>query len=289
MAWFTFTDASNEIFVIELRDPDAIEHARALLDGSDSSDPLIAGIVAKSAAAYNIGWSYHLEPDSIFFFEISTEVGDSTMRYIEDHLEEIGGELLPGSVWTGWSSALVDELNDISGGDGADTLLGSSEADILFGRAGGDGLIARGGDDHLVCDTGADSGFGGSGDDKLGGGAGGDILQGGRGDDILSGDEGCDRLRGGAGGDRFIIDAAGESDREVIVDFESEESGEVIQIDASWLDLLCDETGDGLVDAADVAASFTACGDDLVLYSAGNASIVLTGVDNVSAGDFLLA
>jgi hypothetical protein len=87
MAWFTFTDASNEIFVIELRDPETIEHARALLDGSDSSDPLIAGIVAKSAADYNIGWSYHLEPDSIFFFEFSTEVGDSTMRYIEDHLE----------------------------------------------------------------------------------------------------------------------------------------------------------------------------------------------------------
>jgi Ca2+-binding RTX toxin-like protein len=289
MAWFTFTDASNEIFVIELRDPDPIEHARALLDGSDSSDPLIAGIVVKSAADYNIGWSYHLEPDSIFFFEVSTEVGDSTMRFIEDHLEEVGGELLPGSLWTGWSSALVDELNDISGGDAADTLLGSSEADILFGRAGGDWLIARGGDDHLVCDIGADSGFGGSGDDKLGGGKGNDILQGGRGDDILSGDEGCDRLRGGAGGDLFLIDAAGESGREVICDFESEESGEVIQIDASWLDLLYDETGDGLVDAADVAASFTALGNNLVLYSAGNASIVLTGVINVSAGDFLLA
>ena len=109
MAYFTFTDASRETFVIRLDDPDLIAHARALLAGTATDEARIGGIVTKKPADYGIGWSYHLDPDSIFFFDMSTEVGDSTMRYIEDHLDEIGGHLLPGSVWTGWSSDEVVE------------------------------------------------------------------------------------------------------------------------------------------------------------------------------------
>ena len=96
MAWFTFTDSSNEIFLVELHDRELVSHARKLLDGTETSDALIAGIVIKTPTDYNIGWSYHLAPKSIFFFEFSTEVGDSTMRFIEDHLAEVGGDLLPG-------------------------------------------------------------------------------------------------------------------------------------------------------------------------------------------------
>jgi Ca2+-binding RTX toxin-like protein len=211
MAWFTFTDASNETFVVRLEDPSEIAHARALLAGTETSDPRIGGTVVKAEAAYNIGWSYHLDPESVFFFEIATEVGDSTMRYIEDHLDEVGGELLPGSVWTGWSSVLLDELQAKAGGAGADMLVGSPGADILFGKPGNDCLFGRSGDDHLVAGAGDDKDFGGLGDDKLGGGAGDDILLGDRGRDILVGGSGDDRLHGGAGQDR--LDGGAGDDR----------------------------------------------------------------------------
>ena len=211
MAWFTFTDASDETFVLRLTDPAEIAHARELVAGTDTSDARIGGTVIKTEAAYNIGWSYHLDPDSVFFFEMSTEVGDSTMRYIEDHLDEVGGELLPGSVWTGWSSTLVDELNAVHGGADSDVLVGSRAADILFGKAGDDRLFGARGDDHLVAGVGNDRAFGGQGDDKLGGGAGADVLAGGQGRDVLVGGQGNDWLRGGAGQDR--LDGGAGNDR----------------------------------------------------------------------------
>lgn len=82
---------------------------------------------------------------------MSTEVGDSTMRYIEQHLPEIGGHLLPGKVWTGWSSELVEELHEQTGTDGHDILIGACSADILFGKGGSDALLGFAGNDHLVA------------------------------------------------------------------------------------------------------------------------------------------
>ena len=80
MAWFTFTDASDETFVLRLNDPGLVAHAGALLAGDETSNLRIGGTVIKTPIACNIGWSYHLDPASVFFFEMSTEVGDSTMR-----------------------------------------------------------------------------------------------------------------------------------------------------------------------------------------------------------------
>jgi hypothetical protein len=139
MAWFTFTDASEEVFVFQIKNADLIAHARGLIAGTETADPLIGGTVVKSSAGYNIGWSFHLDAASLFFFENSTEVGDSTMRYIEDHLAEVGSALLPGSVWTGWSTVLLEELNEKSGSVDADLIRGSVISDILL-----DGLAMTG-------------------------------------------------------------------------------------------------------------------------------------------------
>jgi len=204
MAWFAFTDASEEIFVARIDDPDVIAHARELLAGTETADPLIGGIIITQPAAYNIGWSYHLDPESIFFFEFSIEVGDATMRYIEEHVDEVGGTFLPGSRWTPWTSVLLEELQARSGGADQDLLVGTIKADLLFGKAGDDCLLGAAGNDHLVGGSGRDKAFGGRGDDKLGGGAGNDSLWGGAGGDVLDGDGGHDRLCGGAGNDALL-------------------------------------------------------------------------------------
>jgi len=291
MAYFSFTDVSGETFVFRLDDPAAIAHARALLSGSATHDPRIAGTVTKTEAAYNIGWSYHLAPESIFFFEMSTEVGDSTMRYIEDHLEEVGGELLPGGVWTGWSSVLVSELAVQSGDAGSDVLRGSGSDDLLFGQAGEDLLLGKAGNDHLVGDAGADRMLGGQGNDKLGGGTGDDRLYGGAGNDVLVGDAGDDQLIGGAGDDIFLFRAVTSASREVIRDFEGGHgAGDVIHLHASWLGGLGDQTGDGIVDEADAARAFVRKGNDLVLRHDADTLIILKGAagKTLHADDFLI-
>ncbi|WP_176559344.1 hypothetical protein [Rubellimicrobium roseum] len=259
MAWFTFTDSSREVFVLRLTDPDLVTHARELL-GGEEADPRIGGVVVKTAVPYNIGWSYHLDPARAFFFEMSTEVGDSTMRYIENHLAEVGGELLPGSVWTGWSSELTGELKVKSGDDGTDLLRGTDAADLLFGRGGRDALYGRGGDDHLAGGSGSDLLIGGQGGDKLGGEKGNDVLLGGRGRDVLLGGAGEDRLEGGSGIDRLT----GGADRDTFLLRSGSGADRVLDF----------EDGDGTEDRIDLRLFFLdsfaeveriARGDDLLL------------------------
>lgn len=75
------------------------------------------GIVVASKAPYNPAWSYHLRPDSISFFEMAIEVCDANMRYVEEHLDEVGGAFLPGGGWCPWSSKLVREIPPSDAGD----------------------------------------------------------------------------------------------------------------------------------------------------------------------------
>ena len=227
MAWFTFTDSSGGTFLIRLSDLAQIEHARALIAGTELDDARVAGTVVKTPAAYNIGWSYHLR--DIFFFEVSTEVGDSTMRYIESHLRQVGGALLPGNVWTPWTSVLTGELARSSGSAGNDTVEGTGAADILFGRAGDDSLLALAGNDYLVGEAGRDSLSAGDGNDKLHGGQGADRLAGGGGADYLLGGMDSDVISAGRDDARDLIaygskDELNAADRVFQFDFKGDVS-----------------------------------------------------------------
>ncbi len=81
--------------------------------------------------------------------------------------------------------------NEISGGDGRDSLSGGNGNDVLDGGAGRDGLS------------------GGVGYDVLNGGSGGDTLWGGYGNDVLDGGTGEDRLSGHHGNDIFVLNLSG--------------------------------------------------------------------------------
>jgi hypothetical protein len=70
----------------------------------------VMGTIVKQPALHNPEWSYHLDPDSIEFFDYAIEVCDAAIRYVEDHLEEVCGELLPGCVWCPWGSRLLEEV-----------------------------------------------------------------------------------------------------------------------------------------------------------------------------------
>ncbi len=309
MAWFTFTDASDEKFVIRLTNPADISHARGLLAGTETSDPLIAGTVVKEQVPYNIGWSYHIQ--DIFFFEVSTEVGDSTMRYIEKHLAQVGGALLPGSVWTGWSSALVAELDPLHGSAGNDSLEGSHRADIVFGRAGDDSVLSFAGNDYLIGGAGLDTLGGGSGNDKLNGGAAADRLKGGTGADILVGGRGADELYAGPDDDkdRIVYGSKAElmeTDQVFQFDFKGSVS-EVLhdRIDLRSIDADADRGGDQALRFVDVFATAGAGQADgqlrVVDQGAGrrveidfngdnlaDAFIVVRNVESLSQADFFL-
>ena len=84
------------------------------------------------------------------------------------------------------------DLADISGSAGDDTLTGTNQSEVISAESGNDFLRGLGGDDML---------FGMSGDDRLYGQAGDDTLVGGDGDDRLEGGAGADHIDGGSGRD----------------------------------------------------------------------------------------
>ncbi|HEX8257834.1 MAG TPA: calcium-binding protein [Allosphingosinicella sp.] len=291
MAYFSFTDASNETFVIRVTDRDDIAHARALLAGTTTDAARVGGTIIKVPADYNIGWSYKLAPDSIMFYDASIEVADSTMRYIETHLSEVGGHLLPGRQWAGWSTTLTSELTVRSGSWANDILHGQTEVDdLMFGRGGNDILFSYGGNDHLSGGDGNDILKAARGDDKLGGGDGNDILEADWGDDFLHGGRGSDVLIGGGGDDVFLAGRFSDCDRDVIADFEGgRQLEDQIRFDRTWLREIGDVNDDGRVNRRDIAAAFEEKGEDLVLDLRGS-SITLENAagTQLHVNDFLI-
>ena len=98
----------SDIFIIQLTDPLKIQQARDILQ--KGLDRGVMGTVMKSPAQYNPSWQYHLEPDSITFFEMAIEVCDASPQYVEEHLAEACGAFLPGCTWCPWSSQLMEEV-----------------------------------------------------------------------------------------------------------------------------------------------------------------------------------
>ncbi|MFK0255003.1 calmodulin-binding protein [Streptomyces sp. NPDC090445] len=107
--YFEFTDGTDT-FVIKLTDPARIRQARDILSGVDTENVGVMGTIVKTPAAYNKPWKYHLDPNSVTFFGMAMEVCDANISYVNDHLGEVGGALLPRSTWCPWHSKLTREL-----------------------------------------------------------------------------------------------------------------------------------------------------------------------------------
>lgn len=105
------TLADGAPFVVLLRNPERIKEARDILSGKETKRIRLAGTVVKAPAVYNNPWRFHVDPDSITFFENAVEVCDSTASLIQTHLEDVGGAFLPKSHWCPWSSRLLREVD----------------------------------------------------------------------------------------------------------------------------------------------------------------------------------
>jgi len=110
-AYFEFTGSQpTDRFVIKLDDSQKIHHARRILAGQEKAKIHVAGTIISKRVPYNTSWSYHLQSESIQFFEVAIEVCDADMRYIEEHLNQIGGSFLPKAHWCPWNSKLTREV-----------------------------------------------------------------------------------------------------------------------------------------------------------------------------------
>jgi hypothetical protein len=110
-AYFQLTTIERpQPFVIQLTDAAKIAHARKILSGEETAKTHIHGRIIKRTAPYNPGYSFHISPDTIDFFQMAIEVCDATLSYTEDHLDEACGAFLPGCHFCPWTSKLVAEV-----------------------------------------------------------------------------------------------------------------------------------------------------------------------------------
>lgn len=114
--------------------------------------------------------------------EIDLRPGHWSELGIERELYTASGTLVSPDTVNIYATVTIENA---TGGDGPDTLLGNGVANVLTGGKGADVLR------------------GATGKDTLSGGSGGDNLKGGGGSDLLGGGDGSDTLSGGTGADRF--------------------------------------------------------------------------------------
>jgi hypothetical protein len=144
------------------------------------------------------------------------------------------------------------EIENVSTGGGADTLMGNAGANSIFGNSGNDVLSGYGGNDSIYGGVGNDLMVGDDSndlkqdgalfyivqdlaphvnastpwptifdhDDFLFGGAGVDRLFGGHGNDLLDGGDGADRLHGGSGADRFTHSGRNGEGTDLVLDYD---------------------------------------------------------------------
>ncbi|KLL09737.1 MULTISPECIES: hypothetical protein [Protofrankia] len=110
MAYFAFTEQPGQEFIFELTDPEKIAHARNIISGVEKQRVHVIGRIRKQGKPYNPKYSFHLDPDSISFFDLAIEVCDANMDYVEEHLDEAGGAFLPGGHWCPWDSRVTREV-----------------------------------------------------------------------------------------------------------------------------------------------------------------------------------
>jgi len=197
-----------------------------------------------------------------------------------------------------FSATVLQNIIDIDGGDGGDTISGSATNDTIFGRAGGDTLNGNGGNDSLDGGAGADTLAGGAGIDALDGGAGDDTLNGGAGDDTLTGGAGNDSLQGGGGLNVFRYLAAFGADT-IQATFDANPTGGQDKIDLSALGVTSANFSTRVTIQANFTVGLTTNNTLITVKDAANVvlgTITLIGVsgtgtaaNTITVADFTLA
>ena len=81
----TFRVADSQQYKIRLTDPADIEVARKLLDGKEAPS-IPNGVVIRGSSDVNLGYSWHIDPDTVEFADVTAEVCDGLPSDVEKGL-----------------------------------------------------------------------------------------------------------------------------------------------------------------------------------------------------------
>jgi hypothetical protein len=80
----TFEVAGGERFKVELATQPLVDHAARLLGGASGLAAIPLGTVVRGSPDVNAPWTWHLDPASFSFADVTVEVCDGIPSYVED-------------------------------------------------------------------------------------------------------------------------------------------------------------------------------------------------------------
>jgi hypothetical protein len=95
----TFEVAGAETYKVELATPELVEHARQLLAGGEDGR-IPNGVVVRDSPSVNEPWTWHIDPDTLEFADVTTEVCDGLPSDVED-------DLIMSDYYCPWSAVIV--------------------------------------------------------------------------------------------------------------------------------------------------------------------------------------
>ncbi len=220
-----------------------------------------------TAVANSTGGTVILDNSNVIFTPDTGFSGTASFEYI---LDDGNGGLDSATV-------TVEVGQNITGGNGDDTIDGTNGNDVIDAGNGDDIVNGLDGDDSITGGNAEDLINGGNGNDIILGGNSKDTLFGSAGDDTLNGGNGADELTGGLGNDTLtggngqdlFIFAAGDGN-DTITDF-----GGVDRI--------------GLLSGL-TFSDLSFSGSDIIVSATNEVLVTLTGVDatTLTANDFVV-
>lgn len=191
--------------------------------------------------------------------------GSDTVTFA-NYTTAVTASLATNTATAGGTTDTLISIENLTGGNGDDSLTGGDAANTLNGGVGNDTLVGGGGADILL------------------GGAGNDTLSGGADDDILIGGAGADTFTGGGGNDTvsYVNSSALTIDMSTLASGTGDAQGDVFDADISVV--LGSAGADTFVGRSSKETFKAGAGDDIVKGSAGDD--ILDGETNtVTGGD----
>lgn len=92
-------DVKGEQYRILVVDPDNVAIAQKLLSGQEAPS-IPNGLIVRGDPTVNTGWSWHIDPQSLEFADVTTEVCDGKPSFVEDGT-------LSGDRFCPWSAKVI--------------------------------------------------------------------------------------------------------------------------------------------------------------------------------------
>jgi hypothetical protein len=89
-----------QTYKIELDTPELIEHAKQLMAGDDVA-AIPNGKIVRDDPSVNAPWSWHIDPKTLEFADVTTEVCDGLPEYVEDGT-------LTSDYYCPWSTKIIE-------------------------------------------------------------------------------------------------------------------------------------------------------------------------------------